>query len=1032
MPMATGLLPRLGHAARRGVLADLRCLEKRAAELAGLVRVVVRDDSAEIWDIEFCFDTETALGADLAEHERRTGCPAHLLLELHFPALYPAEPPALHLIRPRLREPLSDAHGTGCSGWVGVSSPTADRSATTCIPLTFGGELRLERLSVNGWSSGSAGFPDLTSLLLDVRDQLLRQGARLDTDSVRPYHAPCPNLCLGATTGIPTVASCSVRHPAGCLEYAAGIFSELAGVPPGRVVLPQEYANMVYSRVFGGSGGGAASAVHVEVKNLATGGRLYAGLADTFAQQDSAIFMPNWMLRQLFLRPGDEVRVRVVNLPLCGFVRLQPHTQDFYDAVGEHPQAALQTALAPMPALTAGLSVPVELPGGAAGIVARRMRIFVARLEDADGNEVLAAKLPAHAGVFGMHELRVDFLPAADLDESGAEYRQRAEEYKLHAGRVSKLALEQCERWRAKRQAEAEAAMLRPTEADLVRLGDGTTGLDLCFRLPNGRQLRRRFPPELPVKDLKLFVLSLRCDEVAPWQPQAATTAENLDLVAYAPPRHRLEDSEVVATIGDRAVVLVTEHSNSSVDEHTGNTGADAVLYPATLGPELGDHVGSRCSSSGGRSSRAISARMLPNNDGELALGLGSGGAAAALPEAELRELALAMGISSARVHQASDKTALEQLLNQHVLGQSLPELQSQPVGNGNLSGRTSSASSTTASAHSRHVHTPSSVVSEGSERPCPVTAAQLAPLGLTIDQFLQLPGDTREAIVVAAGAASHSSSHAARRASRARSGIHDSGGHSSARRSFTSSPQPPRRSDTRTPSPLTMPQVGAVAENSGNFTTAATSALPTSTNSRRSVRVNSRALAGPSRALSTPPVPHDQRAPGPSPPLSPQHVVSSSGGVSVSPQVSPSQVRAAGARRPPLGPRRTATVPQMPVPAVSRAASSQLQSAGQMIVRGEGSSDVGSIPSSTAVPAATRGRAKCTSAISGSGPGSQVGDMLVNGRGPRGRSAVVGAEGRTSASSMDRRQSPSKGRRATSPLATRRGGPSRLRHGQK
>lgn len=89
-------------------------------------------------------------------------------------------------------------------------------------------------------------------------------------------------------------------------------------------------------------------------------------------------------------------------------------------------------------------SLDLNLLLGSSGIISRQILVYhvVAR----GMNSRLATKNYQHStrvdltGRLGTHEVRVDFLPAADLDESGAEYKARMERQSMEAGRVSKLA----------------------------------------------------------------------------------------------------------------------------------------------------------------------------------------------------------------------------------------------------------------------------------------------------------------------------------------------------------------------------------------------------------------------------------------------------------------------------------------------------------------------------------------------------------------------------------------------------------------
>eukprot|EP00928_Gymnodinium_smaydae_P045370 TRINITY_DN30259_c0_g1_i1.p1 TRINITY_DN30259_c0_g1~~TRINITY_DN30259_c0_g1_i1.p1 ORF type:complete len:830 (+),score=229.18 TRINITY_DN30259_c0_g1_i1:54-2492(+) len=744
-----------GDAARRRLLAELKRAESRAQDLAGKVRIVVHDDEAEVWSLEFSYEESCALGADLAEHARRSGTAAHLALEIRFPPLFPADPPVLCVLRPRLlgqpTEEDEDGSSTPCAA-------TADS-----VPVTFGGICCLPELSL----ASGAWRPDLdlAGLLLDVRERFLRGGARLDMGSIREYVAPSAELNLNVTMALPTVARCVSRFPVAKLEKAAMVFPELAVVPPGRVVLPHECATEVYQRAFGMGGNGGGGAVHVEVKNLATGGRAYVGLAEAFVPQDSVVFVPSWLLRQLFLREGDEVRVRVVSLPLCAFVRLQPHSRDFYDGVGEDARLALQLALAPLPALTTGLSVPIELPLASGGAVVRRAPVFVASLEDASGAEVLAAKMPADGGILGEHEVRVDFLPAADLHESGGEYKARVEKATAESERVQAMAEAGRRRWcEAAEAAAAAAAPPPPSAAELERLGDGSQGLELCFKLPNGKQLRRRFAPNLTALDLKRFLRSLAIDSAGdaaappppPWRPAPSTAESDLDL-SLAHPRRALANDDTVASIGDRAVVLVVERTAAAGDGAGGgrgdahaaarDAGADAVLYPTTLRQEA-----ERAAESAAAAATAAAEEEVAT-DGWRTSATAAGGARSSSAGRPPRSGASPAPAAAAAASSRGGGSARSARLPQHP-----PQL---PVPSGR---RTPPQASRSAAA--------ARVLSE----------AQLAPLGLTVAQFLELPAETREAMVAALGGSSPAAAATAAAASRPASGGSRPGSGASAR----------------------------------------------------------------------------------------------------------------------------------------------------------------------------------------------------------------------------------------------------------
>lgn len=705
--------PQADSAARRAFLLELGKLQEQRGALNGRIRVVVPSDSAEVLEVEFHFECGCPLQEQLQEYSRRTGGADFLLLELWFPPSFPIHPPSLRLVRPRLVKGRS----------LNLLGPTRVPSKTRAeaVPLSFGGAFFLEQLSSDHWRPGV----DLANLLLDVRNSLLHSGVRVDMESVRQYPSPHHELCLNVTARHPTVAWCSRGLPAAPLERGALVFSELASVPPGRIVLPHQCATEVYSVAFGRTMNGQSKpmAVHIELKNMKNGARFYAGLAEVFAPQDSAIFMPSWMLKELFLNEGDEVCGRMVTLPLCGSILLQPHCQDFYDLVGEDAQLVLQEALSMLPALTAGTSVPVELPArpGTAGLVGLPMKptpVFIARLEDDMGQEVIGVKLPGEAGIFGVHDVSVDFLPAPDLAESGAEYRSRASQEA--ARRQSVKLLDSTRQTSQAREDGAKDVMEQPalSENDLQsRYPD--EGLELCLRLPNGRQLRRRFLPETTVRELKCFLQVLAALPAAPWQTPDCVAVEDLEM-ACAFPRRALEDTETVATAGDRAVLLVLHHPAPGAEPSGASVHEDwaAVLYPSELRDAI-EEAKEAAASVPPRQSLSFD-EILTSAHGQSAQ-RSIARQARLRPDPDLQAMAVSLGIPPADVARALDDDELAIL----VAAAQARQMESAPP-----------------------TAVPSGAASSRNGATRKVTAKTLVNLGLTAQQFAALPPDTQEAIL--------------------------------------------------------------------------------------------------------------------------------------------------------------------------------------------------------------------------------------------------------------------------------------------
>ena len=577
-------------------------------------------------EVEFHLPLETSLGTQLADYKQQTQAPDVVLMRFRFPDTFPAHPPVLCCARPRLK----------------ITDPVS-----STLPLTDAGILRLPELSTFLWRPDK----DVVDIVLQVHKILSSDGLALDT-AKRSYVSPSANAGLGATAKLPTISHCVDQFPASCLELTAEVLPELADIPPGRVVLPHHCAMDIYRRVFGGSGAQGTAAFHVEIKNCSKEVRAFAGMAEVSALQEPIVLLPSWMMRQLFLEDGDPVRVRAVSLPLCGCVHLQPQTQEFYEIVGAEPELVLQESLAPLPALTSGLSIQVEVAiAQNFQIGLRRVAVGVARLEDISGNDVVAAKLPGFAGVLGDHEVRVELLPATDLAESGKEYQERLSAEAKRQAMIQQMLEEK----HARRQAQHVDDMGQAEPCD------DSSGFELCFRLPNGRQVRHRCPRNEAVLDLKARLFSLFAREVGLWKP-CVDHASALELTVF--PRRLLCDVEKVSDIGDRAVVHVTENAKAVEEAEHSKEVIGTILYPAEL---EGDIASSRQEEIRCEASPS----PPPDHSIERRLQVGPVGPACedgleALPFPDLRALALSLGLLAADVARAVDKAELLALLSRH------------------------------------------------------------------------------------------------------------------------------------------------------------------------------------------------------------------------------------------------------------------------------------------------------------------------------------------------------------------------------
>ncbi|KAK7409788.1 hypothetical protein VNO78_00106 [Psophocarpus tetragonolobus] len=76
-----------------------------------------------------------------------------------------------------------------------------------------------------------------------------------------------------------------------------------------------------------------------------------------FIADEGTIYMPYWMMQNMLLEEGDNVRVKYVSLPKGRYAKLRPHTTDFFDI--SNPKAILETTLRRFSCLTTGDTIMV-------------------------------------------------------------------------------------------------------------------------------------------------------------------------------------------------------------------------------------------------------------------------------------------------------------------------------------------------------------------------------------------------------------------------------------------------------------------------------------------------------------------------------------------------------------------------------------------------------------------------------------------------------------------------------------------------
>ncbi|KAA8909204.1 ubiquitin fusion degradation protein UFD1-domain-containing protein [Sphaerosporella brunnea] len=78
----------------------------------------------------------------------------------------------------------------------------------------------------------------------------------------------------------------------------------------------------------------------------------HAGVLE-FIAEEGRVYLPHWMMQTLSLEPGDLLQIKSTDLPSGSFIKLQPQSMSFINAISD-PKAVLENALRNFSALTKG------------------------------------------------------------------------------------------------------------------------------------------------------------------------------------------------------------------------------------------------------------------------------------------------------------------------------------------------------------------------------------------------------------------------------------------------------------------------------------------------------------------------------------------------------------------------------------------------------------------------------------------------------------------------------------------------------
>jgi len=501
------------------LLKEFRQVQGAIAEARapGIIRCEPENDNLLCWGVDVRFPDESLLQQSLERlavslFDESQSC---LTLQVRFPPEFPNSPPEVWLRRPRLKR-LS-------------------------APVTFGGKLCNFLLTSAGW----VGMTSMTAVLAEIRSALVDAGAEVDiTVSMKQDYPVSPvGLDRLSTERIPKANDFEMQATVLSAVEASGFLGDLSRLEGSdKIGLPFELAQQIYGR--------ASEGLEIDMPLLFEvkthlGRKVHCAIFDFVAGLPlDYVLLPKWVMDDIFLEERARVRVRGVKLPLISFVKVQPHSVDFYAAVkdsGREVGPLLTESLGRFSALTEETSVPIEINGGSYNVQIVELRpLGAVRIIDTDC----------------VHEFQfeVDFDPAPDLEDEDAV---KARQDKMIARIKARSEYEEEQRKymddkRTKtRRLHYEELCKEANAAAEVGGDDGTAGpVEVALRLPDGSQLKGQFREGAPIAAIANVALrSTWAEGCAPWRLRL--------LMAF--PRRVLKESDVVGRDMHRSAITVQE-----------------------------------------------------------------------------------------------------------------------------------------------------------------------------------------------------------------------------------------------------------------------------------------------------------------------------------------------------------------------------------------------------------------------------------------------------------------------------------------
>lgn len=470
----------------RRLMAEFRQVEiaLRDGQLPIISRCEPVEDNLMEWDVDMSFPSDSPMQRsldNLAASMFDTSL-NRVTLRLRFPVEFPMSPPEVWLRRPRLK------HQSG--------------------PVTFGGRICTLLLASAGWQPSTS----IRIVLSEVQETLVEAGVEANTmvSVKRDYPANPLQLERLRSELYPTVNGFSedgmiVLSPA----EAAPFLGDLARLElTDKICLPLAYANQIYRRAE--QGADLVLPMIFEVKTLA-GRKTHCAILEFInGLPENHVLMPKWVMEDLVVEEREPVRVRGVDLDLITYVKVQPHSVDFYHAVrasGREVNELLTASLSRFSALTEDTAVPIE-------IADKTFHVQVIELRPRAAVRIIDTDVEHH------FEFKVDFEPAPDLEDEAATkaYQDRViGALKLRRERSATGRQDLKERRELARQKKFHEILA--AARSLAGSDDGASGeVEIALRLPDGSQTKGKFREGACVAALSALALSSSWAEThLPW-----------------------------------------------------------------------------------------------------------------------------------------------------------------------------------------------------------------------------------------------------------------------------------------------------------------------------------------------------------------------------------------------------------------------------------------------------------------------------------------------------------------------------------